>query len=96
MKYLPFMTLVFVFMLSKHCLLRSRAGLFEVARLSNVTVSDLELAPRIPEGILGELVRASHFVQLLNCQDQHSSQPAWAKKDLNFRPHAYQACALTN
>jgi len=20
----------------------------------------------------------------------------WAWKDLNFRPHAYQACALTN
>ena len=20
----------------------------------------------------------------------------WAKEDLNFRPHAYQACALTN
>ena len=27
-----------------------------------------------------------------------ASSPAgqWAKKDLNFRPHAYQACALTN
>jgi hypothetical protein len=24
------------------------------------------------------------------------SQLEWARKDLNFRPHAYQACALTN
>ena len=43
----------------------------------------------------GELVRASHFVHLFDCQDQPISWQ-WAKKDLNFRPHAYQACALTN
>ena len=23
-------------------------------------------------------------------------QPVWAREDLNLRPHAYQACALTN
>ena len=26
----------------------------------------------------------------------HGPKPAWAREDLNLRPHAYQACALTN
>ena len=38
----------------------------------------------------------SHFVQLFNYQDQQISRLEWAKKDLNFRPRAYQARALTN
>jgi hypothetical protein len=26
----------------------------------------------------------------------HGPKPVWAREDLNLRPHAYQACALTN
>jgi hypothetical protein len=28
--------------------------------------------------------------------EQTDSEPWWAREDLNLRPHAYQACALTN
>jgi hypothetical protein len=30
------------------------------------------------------------------CQARPSGKTAWARADLNCRPHAYQACALTN
>ncbi len=43
-----------------------------------------------------ELIRASHFVHLFSCQRNPALGWQWARKDLNFRPHAYQACALTS
>ena len=31
-----------------------------------------------------------------NCQSAYARYTWWAWDDLNIRPHAYQACALTN
>ena len=41
------------------------------------------------------LARAS-FIYSVVIKEGQQSAGQWAKKDLNFRPHAYQACALTN
>jgi hypothetical protein len=76
------------------CLLR-----LEVARSS----ADLSSLPCLAAG---RLDRASHFVHLFSCQSSRVASPAhveqdrqlseWARKDLNFRPRAYQARALTS
>jgi hypothetical protein len=33
---------------------------------------------------------------LLTTDDCELTTESWAREDLNLRPHAYQACALTN
>ena len=47
---------------------------------------------RFRDGQLGNRNRAPDELPCSAC----SSLEWWAWKDLNFRPHAYQACALTN
>ena len=58
-------------------------------------LSDFELAPLPHGGLASSFVLRTSFNYSI-VRDQQISQPEWAKKDLNFRPHAYQACALTN
>jgi hypothetical protein len=49
---------------------------------------------RLAEAI-SVLARASFNYSIFS-QRRRLRAARWAKKDLNFRPHAYQACALTN
>jgi hypothetical protein len=44
------------------------------------------------------LARASFIYSIVSIDRgaARSWHTRWARKDLNFRPHAYQACALTN
>ena len=44
-----------------------------------------------------DLMLAKHALsQLSYAPSQHTSKAWWAWVDLNYRPHAYQACALTS
>jgi hypothetical protein len=60
--------------------------------------------PRIPFEVL---IRGNHFVQVVRspcrriaCYARYGDRASWTKwwvwEDLNFRPHPYQGCALTN
>ncbi len=45
-----------------------------------------------------DLMLAKHALSQLSYApiSQHASKTWWAWVDLNYRPHAYQACALTS
>ncbi len=47
-----------------------------------------------PATMLTPRLRAGAFGLLAPCAAENAT--AWAREDLNLRPHAYQACALTN
>ena len=41
-------------------------------------------------------LESAGFVSLRRILPVPKAQQKWAREDLNLRPHAYQACALTN
>lgn len=60
--------------------------------LSQLSYSPISsIAPNIAVQGFGKLPR-----QVISFPTLIPSREWWAREDLNFRPHAYQACALTN
>ena len=60
--------------------------------LSQLSYSPISsIAPNISVQGFGKLPR-----QVISFPTLIPSREWWAREDLNFRPHAYQACALTN
>ena len=76
----------------------ARAGAGRDPRGSAVGIRD-ELTARAGSRDLARarvLARASFNYSVFKIVAKALLFAQWAKKDLNFRPHAYQACALTN
>ena len=67
----------------------------DIASSTIISLSDLELADTITAC---ERARSCFALRSTIRLSGPIARPirAWAKKDLNFRPHAYQACALTS
>jgi hypothetical protein len=58
----------------------------------------VELRPRNPPGftIYDLLFTNAYYAGEVYNHKRQIINPKWAREDSNFRPHAYQACALTN
>ena len=57
-----------------------------------------QAASRLPRQCRGPLLRSGRLMSVSDgflAADAVSCEK-WAREDLNLRPHAYQACALTN
>ncbi len=63
--------------------------------LSQLSYSPISSIARIAPGSATFRV-CRHFPTPIYCSKSICWGKWWAREDLNFRPHAYQACALTN
>ena len=66
--------------------------------LSQLSYSPIQVAP---QGFNQEIRQRLNHKSIQTIQDQQlrskrKSKSWWARVDSNYRPHAYQACALTN
>jgi hypothetical protein len=88
-------------MLAKHALSQLSYGPVTRRRMLHVQVDEISSARLRPLGFAGHAshfsLRSLRYAELCVAAPRGAEGEAWwAWEDLNFRPHAYQARALTN